>query len=88
MIISNKINCPFSFRSNVISRYDGTISVEISAGNKFLEHKHPLKSSIYLLQTSEDKIKDMVQKMIDSDIPLIKIRNYLFNQRISNISTF
>lgn len=50
VIISNTTFCPFSFRTNVISRYDGTISVEISAGNKYLEHKHQLKSSIYLLQ--------------------------------------
>ncbi|KAK8881891.1 hypothetical protein M9Y10_044528 [Tritrichomonas musculus] len=84
---SNKTDCPFCFRTIMSVNDDGSTFVKIDEAYQCLEHNHALIQQMYTLQLANNEVKEMVQNMINSDISPVKIRKFLFNQGINDVST-
>lgn len=67
--------------------HDGSAFVKIDEAYQCLEHNHALIPQMHTLQLTSNEVKEMVQNMIDSDISPVKIRKFLFNQGINDVST-
>mgnify|MGYP001050602289 FL=1 len=85
--ISNKIDCPFFFKTMAFENQDGSISIRISEKNICLNHNHQLKPQRLTVKILNEEILQIVRDMLHSDIPPSKIRKFLYNKGVINIST-
>ena len=81
---TNKVNCPFCFRT--IVNDDGEVTIELSGS--VLEHNHDLLPKIYSSSILTKDQRNIILNMLKSNIKPFEIRNFLVNQGISNMSTF